>query len=128
MNPSSFTERRLSQSRLSHHTQIFQTVQIVLVKMKITLYSFEEISILRYYNCQKYHHKGQHCQENHICSKCGKNYSCREGRETTVCCNNCKILTSKDNIIRDTDHMTNSLKRSVYQKKRENAIKNICYE
>lgn len=90
---------------------------------------YEDISVLRCYNCQRYHHKGKQCTNDPVCSKCENAHNSRDCQEEIICCNNCKLLIKDNNVDNiDTNHEATSDECPVFKKHRDNAIKNINYE
>lgn len=88
---------------------------------------FEEINVLRCFNCCGFYHKSKDCRLPVTCVKCGKGHNKKDCSETLTCCINCRRQSEKDNLNRDTNHEASSINCSIYKTKLERVVNQIDY-
>lgn len=65
---------------------------------------YEDLSILRCFRCQEFHHKQQVCQNERVCSYCSGDHEEHECTKIKKCCKNCLTANSKYKMKYDSDH------------------------
>lgn len=70
---------------------------------------FEDLDVLRCFNCQAFHHKQQECRNEVVCPKCSENHTESNCNNQQMCCQNCKNANDKFKKNYNIEHSSNDL-------------------
>lgn len=65
---------------------------------------YEDLSVLRCFKCQAYHHKMNDCKNAVVCPSCSENHEQDKCKSNKKCCYNCKFANNKYGKNYNTEH------------------------
>lgn len=78
---------------------------------------FEDIQVMRCYNCCRYYHKAKDCPNKRSCLKCGEEHELTKCNSIIEKCVNCEHAVQTYNVKYDIHHAVNDRRCNVYLKK-----------